>query len=416
MSWFIFFAELLHAFSLSDGIQIALQHNKEVEMAEVKFEIAKSKLGEAFGNYLPNVSGSWQVGKQKNKVQGEPSDPSTNQNTKTISVEQKLFNGFQSFYQSESAGHLIKAAHADLIQTKAGIAYSAVEAYVNVYVAQKALAIEEKNLVIAKDALTKVNERLRLKVIAKNEAAHYESEHFECFSNVVEAKKELFKSQVAFNSIIGQENVDFKDLEVPEVTFNMKEKLSNLTSSNQTLQKLFFLKKSSRAELAKSRGALLPKVSFIGEVKHQDDVLYLGNKDIISKQYYINVSVPIFQGGQRFVKIIDAQDKYALSEKEYEIGLENIQKDLKSSIQTYAFSQDLLQSYKQLKQMATNRVDRLKYQLKLRAIDKLSVYTAEQELNRLDLRILLLKQELILNYYNVLLLSGSTFWYDNNET
>ena len=43
MSWFIFFAELLHAFSLSDGIQIALQHNKEVEMAEVKFEIAKSK-------------------------------------------------------------------------------------------------------------------------------------------------------------------------------------------------------------------------------------------------------------------------------------------------------------------------------------------------------------------------------------
>ena len=160
----------------------------------------------------------------------------------------------------------------------------------------------------------------------------------------------------------------------------------------------------------------MPKVSFIGEVKHQDDVLYLGNKDIISKQYYINVSVPIFQGGQRFVKIIDAQDKYALSEKEYEIGLENIQKDLKSSIQTYAFSQDLLQSYKQLKQMATNRVDRLKYQLKLRAIDKLSVYTAEQELNRLDLRILLLKQELILNYYNVLLLSGSTFWYDNNET
>ena len=126
--------------------------------------------------------------------------------------------------------------------------------------------------------------------------------------------------------------------------------------------------------------------------------------------------MPIFQGGQRFVKIIDAQDKYALSEKEYEIGLENIQKDLKSSIQTYAFSQDLLQSYKQLKQMATNRVDRLKYQLKLRAIDKLSVYTAEQELNRLDLRILLLKQELILNYYNVLLLSGSTFWYDNNET
>ena len=148
---------VMYAFSLNDGIQRALQNNKEVEMAEIKFAIAKSKEGEAYGNFLPNVSGSWQLGKQKNEVQGQPSNESTNQNTKIISVEQKIFNGFQSFYQAESAGHLIKAAEADYIQTKAGIAFSAVEAYVNFYVAQKALDIQQKNLEIAKEVLNKIN-------------------------------------------------------------------------------------------------------------------------------------------------------------------------------------------------------------------------------------------------------------------
>ena len=407
---------VMYAFSLNDGIQRALQNNKEVEMAEIKFAIAKSKEGEAYGNFLPNVSGSWQLGKQKNEVQGQPSNESTNQNTKIISVEQKIFNGFQSFYQAESAGHLIKAAEADYIQTKAGIAFSAVEAYVNFYVAQKALDIQQKNLEIAKEVLNKINERLRLKVISKNDAAQYESDHLGRFSDVLEAKKELFKSQTVFESIIGQENVTLDDVKVPNVTFNISEEVQIVTLTNQKLIKLNNLKKSSRAELARSRGALLPKVTLVGELKHQDDVLYLGDKDLTSKQYYVNVSVPIFQNGQRFVKILNAQDKYALSEKEYEIGIETIQKELKSSIQTYTYSQDLLRSYDDLKQMAVKRVDRLKYQLKLKATDKLSLFIAKQELNELNLRILLLEKDLILNYYNVLLLTGSSFWYDNIQT
>lgn len=397
--------------SLGSVIQSALENSKEIELAETKLKIAKSKEGEALGNYLPNITASWQVGKQKSKVEGVDANDPTDQNTKTVSIEQTVFNGFQSAYQSQSSKYSVLAAEADLTQTKATIAFSAVEVFLDLYTARKNLVLQEENVAISKEILKKVSERLALKAISKNEAAQYESDTLRSWSDLLDAKKEVYQAEAAYDALIGSRHEGLDDPPWPTATFNIQEEYHQANTQNAGLQKLYYLQKSARADLAASKGTLLPKAKVIGSFKKQEDVLYLGNKDVDTTQYYVDVSLPLFQKGQRFVQIGKAHNQFELAKKEYEFGRETVLKDLKSTIQTYHANHDLVGSYWELQKTAGDKLRRLKAQLRLGATDKLAVLTTRQELNAVNIRVLNLRKELILDYYKIHLLSGSTDWY-----
>lgn len=401
--------------ALNESIQCALHNSKEVELSETKLTIAKSKKGEALGNYLPSITASWQVGKQKSTVEGLAADDPTNQNTKQLSVEQTIFNGFQSVYQSQSSKYAVLAAEADLKQTKASIAFSAVDAFLNLYTARKRLILHEENVALSKEILKKVAERLSLNVISKNEAAQYDADMLRSYSDVLDARKAVHQAEAVYDALIGDRHGGLDDPTWPTATFNIQQEYTKATKQNAGLQKLFNGQKSARADLARSKGTLLPKVKLVGSFKRQEDVLYLGNKDVDTTQYYADVSLPLFQKGQRFVQIGTAHHQFELSTKEYAFGKETVLKDLTSTIQTYHANHELMGAYWELQQMASKKLKRLKEQLRLGATDTLSVLTTQQELNAIHARVLALRKDLVLDYYKIHLLNGSTDWYETNN-
>jgi outer membrane protein len=397
--------------SLGSGIHLALKSSKEVELAETKLKIAQSKEGEAIGNYLPSITASWQVGKQKNKVEGVAEEDPTNQNTQKLSVEQTVFNGFQSAYKSQSSKYAVLAAKSDLNQTKANIAFSAVEVYLNLYTERRKLLLQKENVKISKEILKKVSERMLLKVISKNEAAQYEANTLRSHSDLLDARKATYKAEAMYVALIGEQQDHLSEPKWPTALFNIQEEHKKAGAKNQGLQKLYFLQKSARADLAGTKGALLPKAKLVGSYKKQKEVLYLGNKDVDTTLYYVDVSLPIFEKGQRFVQIGKANNQFELTKKEYEFAKESILKDLKSTIQTYHANRELVGAYWELQKMASRKLRRLKYQLRLGATDKLAVLTTKQEVNSINARVLTLRKELFLDYYKVLLLNGSSDWY-----
>ena len=182
-------------------------------------------------------------------------------------------------------------------------------------------------------------------------------------------------------------------------------------SLNPGIQMAYYQKKKAQSDWSISKGGLFPKATFVGSFKRQADTLYMEDKDIDTQQYYVDISIPLLQKGQRAAQVKKSYHQFEQRQVAYELKQERVFRELKSAIETYHFNHDLVASYWELQKTAQKKLDRLKEQRTYGTVDTLAVLTARQDINGLHVRAHALRSELMLAYYKIQLLSGQTDWY-----
>jgi outer membrane protein len=403
-------ANELRQMRLSSAVYQALTKSIEIKRSESRLGIAESTQGEAIGNYLPSVSASWQIGNKKSRVEGIKKSESTDQNSKQLSLHQPIFNGFQSIHHSHSSNYLVLAAEAELYETKSMVTMSAIDSFLTLYTTRKSLELYKKNSKISQDIYDHVTQRLSLKVISKNDAANYEVDILRSETDLLEAKKRNNHAEAMFDTVIGGYANELEIPEIPHVTFNSQHSITDALANNPKLQRLSYLEKSAKANVAREKGGLLPKATLVGSLEKQEDVLYLDNKDVNTSQYHLDISIPIFQKGQRYVQIKKAIHEWELSQKEVALGKEDLLNTLKTTLQTYHSNKALHASYKQLETLALEKVNRYREQVDINATDTISFLVTQKELHTIQINALVVQKELLSDYYKIRLLLGDLAW------
>lgn len=150
--------------SLKEAINLSLQNNKALKSSNEKVNAAIAKVTEMRNNKLPeiSVSGSYIRLNSPNidlKIplkSGSPGADTTSHSSSPIDLKQAaygianvtlpLFSGFKIQYGIKSAEFLQKAAELDRDQNKESLIENTIEAYYNLFKAQKAVDLVNENL------------------------------------------------------------------------------------------------------------------------------------------------------------------------------------------------------------------------------------------------------------------------------
>lgn len=137
-------------FSLDDCIKIAIANNPEIQASIYNEEVQKSKIGQAWSNYFPTVSGGFQIQRSGNRYSHTKNVSYLYKNTyttmtyvPTISANMLLFDFGKTKATADMAKNMYLASKEDTKENINNIIYNIKSVYYNILFAQAQIKVYE---------------------------------------------------------------------------------------------------------------------------------------------------------------------------------------------------------------------------------------------------------------------------------
>jgi outer membrane protein len=302
----IFYAKNVFAVSLSEALLQAYKNNPELNAERENIEVSKQDLKISKSEFLPSVtlSGSKSqkdTEKLTNQSGGNASITDVNSKTKSITVEQILFQGFGGIADLEKNKIGLVLAEAKLLKTEQIILFKAVEAYTGLILVKEKLDINRRNVNLLERQVETDQGRLEKGKITVADLAQSESSLAGAQAQFIQAKNEQVTVKLTYEKIIGpitdinslnkNLNIDFK---IPK-SLNKAIEISKKSNPNLIIAKLEY--EQSEKDVIIARSDLSPSATLSLESSKIDD--YSSTYDERDQETITaTISWPIFQGGK----------------------------------------------------------------------------------------------------------------------
>ena len=301
-----FFSKNVFAVSLSEALLQAYKDNAELNAERENIEVSKQDLKISKSEFLPSVtlSGSKSqedTSKLTNQSGSDATITDVNPKTKSITVEQKLFQGFGGIADLEKNKIGLVLAEAELLKTEQTILYKAIEAYTGLILAKEKLDINRRNVNLLERQVETDQARLEKGKITVADLAQSESSLAGAQAKFIEAKNEEVTAKLTYEKIIGP----IEDINSLIKSSNMNFKIPNSLSKAIEISKnsnpdLIIAKlehEQAEKDVIIARSDLSPSATLSLESSKTDDFSSTYNerdKETIKA----TISWPIFQGGK----------------------------------------------------------------------------------------------------------------------
>ena len=190
-----FYSKKAFAVSLSEALLQAYKNNPELNAERENIKVSKQDLEISKSEFLPTVtlSGSKSqedTSKLTNQSGGDASITDVNPKTKSITIEQKLFQGFAGVADVEKSEIGLVLAEAELLKTEQTILFKAIEAYTGLILAKEKLDINRRNVNLLERQVETDQARLEKGKITVADLAQSESSLAGARAKFIEAKNE----------------------------------------------------------------------------------------------------------------------------------------------------------------------------------------------------------------------------------
>ena len=301
-----FYSKNVFAVSLSEALLQAYKNNPELNAERENIEVSKQDLKISKSEFLPSVtlSGSKSqenTNKLTNQSGGDAQIADVNPETKSITVEQKLFQGFGGIADLEKNKIGLVLAEAKLLKTEQTILLKAVEAYTGLILANEKLDINKRNVNLLERQVETDQTRLEKGKITITDLAQSESSLAGAQAKFIEAKNEEVTARLTYEKIIGpikdinnlNKNLNI-NFEIPN-SLNKAIEISKKNNPDLIIAKLEYEQSEKDVKIAKSD--LSPSATLSLESSKTDDLSSTydeRDKETITA----TISWPIFQGGK----------------------------------------------------------------------------------------------------------------------
>jgi len=301
-----FYSKNVFAVSLSEALLQAYKNNPELNAERENIEVSKQDLKISKSEFFPSVtlSGSKSqedTDKLTNQSGGDATITDVNTKTQSITIEQKLFQGFGGIADLEKNKIGLVLAEAKLLKTEQTILLKAIEAYTGLILAKEKLDINQRNVNLLERQVETDQARLEKGKITIADLAQSESSLAGAQSKFIEAKNEEMTAKLTYEKVIGpitDINVLNKNLninfEIPN-SLNKAIEISKKNNPDLIIVKLEYEQSEKDVKIAKSD--LSPSATLSLESSKTDDLSSTydeRDKETITA----TISWSIFQGGK----------------------------------------------------------------------------------------------------------------------
>lgn len=348
------------ALSLDQLIDIGLENNSDVYVAERNLSSARASHRGSYSGLLPSLRAS--VSRDMDPGPGIY-DPSTGQTidpdiySSGLSVSQTIFDGVASWYSASSGRVSLESSQQALEYTRQQVVLNIKQAYYRLLSQIELLEVAEESLELSRRQLELVEERYRLKAVKETDLLKQRVSVGRSEESVYNARQSLATATTNFNVILGRDpttplNIQ-RDSVVIEPVPDRAVALDALEANNPYLKMQELSVTQARLNVKRQRGVLMPSLSLSYSVRSGGsdfrNVFDFDFQDASSTT--LSMSVPIFSGLRNITQY--SQTRYsALAEEERLVSrqrdlkrqLENTLSSLESLHNIYPINQEVLAS------------------------------------------------------------------------
>ncbi|AWN38299.1 TolC family outer membrane protein [Methylobacterium radiodurans] len=229
--------------------------------------------------------------------------------TAGITINQNLFNGFQTDNNTRRAESGVYSQRETLRFTELSTLYSAVQAYMNVLSDTATLELRRNNVEVLEEQLRQTRDRFNVGEVTRTDVAQAEARLAGARAEVSAAESQLRTSIGVYRQIIGVDPRQLApgrplDRYVPAsldaaIAIGLKEHPQILSALHAV--------DASEAQVKVLEGALAPQLSVQGAVQQFYDQ-QLPNTQGVAASILGRLTIPIYQGGQEYAQIRQAKE------------------------------------------------------------------------------------------------------------
>lgn len=389
-----------YAITLQEALNDARDNNRNIKFQNYKLKSVEAEKYKAVSEFLPQVSANANYGNRKNEISNGENN-SNKERFEEIKAEQSLFNGFGSVAKYKEAKHKINSASMEQSDKKQEIVMRAANAYCDFFTFQKASALQKENRDLAIKMINLAKYRKKSKLLNNSDFIKINYEALEVEQKYFNAINSYGKARAEFHNLISVDDENLVEPKFVEEKFNRDEVLQTAISSNPKLKSSYYDYQAAKSAHFVEKSKMSPTVSVVASSSRQRNVVFLNQADLDTQSVYLNLSVPIFQGGVEYANIIKAGHERSAAKEEYEITRDDILRDVKKAMNDYELALDIFNSSKYMKDLSQDRLKIYKARAKRRVVDKIEYIRAQIEYNNKKIENIEAKMNLIKAQYRI---------------
>ena len=308
---FLLYPTKLLSVTLSEALNQTYKSNSELNAERENANASKQDFNISKSEFLPSVTilgskSSQDTSKLTNQDGSNATISDVNPETKSIKIEQKIFQGLGGIadYKKNKLG--MEVADAKLLKVEQNTLLKAVEAFSGAIYANEKFKIYQKNLNLIERQVEMDQIRLERGQVSVADLAQSESSLAEAEAKFIQSKNDVVTAKLNYENIIGPINDTF-DLK-KELNINLKIPIS--------LENAIFLSKKNNPDLIISRlefeqsekdiqiaqSDLAPSATLSFETKETDDLSSTYDQQD-TETIEATIKWPIFSGGKNYANL-----------------------------------------------------------------------------------------------------------------
>ena len=307
---FIFNTNLL-AVTLPEALLEAYKNNPVLNAERENINISQENLNISKSEFLPTITitgtkSREDTTKLTNQSGGDATITDVDPLTKSILIEQTLYDGKGRSADLEKSEIGIDLAKAKIFKVEQEILYKAVEAYTGLIFTNKKLKINQSNISLLDRQVETDQARLERGQITISDLAQSESSLAGAKAKFIEAKNDVMTSRLVYENVIGpiinsddlNENSKL-NIEIPK-NLNEANDISKKRNPKLIIAKLEYLQSEKDIRIAESD--MLPSASLSFEASQTEDLSSTYNERD-KKILKATVKWPFYTGGKNKAEV-----------------------------------------------------------------------------------------------------------------
>jgi len=350
----VFFNGNVFAVTLSEALLQAYNENPELNAERENIEASKENVKISRSQFLPSITLSGSKSQEntekltdRNGVNSAITD--VDPETKSINIEQKIFQGFAGLADMKKSKIGLNLADARLLKTEQDILYKAVEAYTGLIFAGEKLKINQNNVNLLERQVETDQARLERGQITLADLAQSESSLAGAQAKFIQARNETVTSKLIYEKIIGPINnlstLDKKsdlNFEVP-IDLDTAIEISKTSNPKLIISKLEY--EQSEKDVMIARSDLSPSATLSFNSTRSDDISSTINERD-KETLKATISWPIFSGGKNTASLNKSKNLKNRNKLLFDNAIKTNETNVASAWSSLQSSKSLLNSVK----------------------------------------------------------------------
>ena len=305
-----FFSPLNAAENLKFYTELALKNNLKLNAERKNLESTKQSKKISRSEFLPSltIEGNQTSTTSTNKVSqsgGALSDSNLDTESKSITLEQKIFSGFKGINTFKKSELETKKASLELKKVEQQTILDTASAYFDLIYKSKSEKFNLSNVNLLERQFESDNARLQKGEITLTDLAQSESSLAGANADLIKAKTEFFSSKSNFERVIGEKVPKIDTLSekiIIDLPTSLTDSLDKANTSNLDLLISKIDYEISKKNLSIEKSRLSPSASInISKTENKDLNSTIDEKN--DETFKATITWPIFKGGENLSSI-----------------------------------------------------------------------------------------------------------------